>query len=110
MHEERIQMPRSFTSLLAAVIVLSYGSSHISAQTRDRTPRTAPTNLPVTSTTEHSASLAWGPSTDNSGRFSYIICCDGGRRYVTVSQSATSHTIDGLQSGKTYVFRAYAKD
>jgi len=110
MHEERIQMPRNFPSLLAAVIVLSCGSSHVSAQGRDRTPPTAPTNLTVTSTTEHSASLAWGPSTDNSGRFSYIICCDGGGRNVTVSQSVTSHTIEGLQSGKKYVFRAYAKD
>jgi hypothetical protein len=53
-------------------------------------------------------SLAWGPSTDNSGRFSYIICCAGPA--VTVSQAVTSHTLDGLQSGKTYTFRVYAKD
>ena len=53
-------------------------------------------------------SLAWGPSTDNSGRFSYIICCAG--TTVTVSQTMTSHTLEGLQSGKTYTFRVYAKD
>ena len=53
-------------------------------------------------------SLAWGPSTDNSGRFSYIICCAGST--VTVSQTMTSHTLEGLQSGKTYTFRVYAKD
>jgi chitodextrinase len=62
----------------------------------------------VTATTEHSVSLAWGPSTDNSGRFTYIICCAGPS--VTVSQTVTSHTLEGLQAGKTYVFRVYARD
>ena len=71
-------------------------------------PPTAPTNLVVTATTEHSVSLAWGSSTDNSGRFSYVICCAG--TTVTVSQTTTSHTLAGLQSGKTYTFRVYAKD
>jgi chitodextrinase len=84
-------------------------SSVLSAQTlRDRIAPTAPTNLIVTQTTEHSVSLAWGPSTDNSGRFSYIICCAG--TTVTVSQTTTSHTLEGLQSGKTYTFRVYARD
>ena len=86
----------------------SSGSSVLSAQFRDRVPPTAPTNLVVTATTEHSVSLAWSPSTDNSGRFSYIICCAG--TTVTVSQTMTSHTLEGLQSGKTYTFRVYAKD
>ena len=47
-------------------------------------------------------SLAWGPSTDNSGRFNYLICCAG--KTVTVSQTVTSHTLEGLESGKTYTF------
>jgi chitinase len=83
-------------------------SSLLSAQSRDRTPPTAPTNLIVTSTTETSASLAWGPSTDNSGTFTYVIA--GAATNVTVSQTQTSHTLTGLQSGKTYVFRVYARD
>ena len=62
----------------------------------------------VTATTEHSVSLTWGPSTDNSGSFSYIICC--ATTTVTVSQTLTSHTFEGLTPGKTYVFRVYAKD
>jgi chitinase len=90
------------------LLTLVCGSSLLSAQTRDRTPPTAPVNLMVTATTEHSVSLAWGPSTDNSGRFNYLITGTG--TTVTVSQSQTSHTIGGLQSGKTYIIRVYAKD
>jgi chitodextrinase len=53
-------------------------------------------------------SLAWGPSTDNSGAFNYIICCADVT--VTVSQTATSHTLQGLDSGATYTLRVYARD
>jgi chitodextrinase len=89
-------------------LMLVCGSSLLSAQTRDRTPPTSPSNLIATATTEHSVSLAWGPSTDNSGRFSYLITGTG--TTVTVSQTQTSHTIEGLQSGRTYTIRVYAKD
>ena len=99
----------SLSSFTAVVLTTVLGSSVLSAQfSRDRVPPTAPTNLIVTATTEHSVSLAWGPSTDNSGRFSYLICCAG--TTVTVSQTVTSHTLEGLKSGKTYIFRVYAKD
>ena len=99
----------SFAAVRILVLALLFGSSVVSAQfVRDRTPPTAPTSLVVTATTDHSVSLAWGPSTDNSGRFSYIICCAGST--VTVSQNVTSHTLEGLQSGKTYILRVYAKD
>jgi chitodextrinase len=97
------------TAVRILLLTLLCDSSVVSAQTlRDRTAPTAPINLVVTSTTEDSVSLAWGPSTDNSGRFSYLICCAGAT--VTVSQSSTTHTLEGLQSGKTYTFRVYAKD
>ena len=97
------------TALTVSLITTLFGLPALSAQTsRDRTPPTAPTNLVVTATTPHSVSLAWGPSTDDSGRFSYVICCAG--TSVTVNQSVTSHALEGLQSGKTYVLRVYAKD
>lgn len=106
-------MTRTFPSLSTAgrilLLTMLFGSSALSAQkSRDRTPPTAPTNLVVTATTEHSVSLAWDPSTDNSGRFSYII--RGGETTVTVGQEVTSHTLEDLESGKTYTFRVYAKD
>ena len=107
----RKTLPPLFIAVQILVLTLLFGSSVLSAQgsrTRDRTPPTAPTNLVVTATTEHSVSLAWGPSTDDSGSFSYVICCTS--TTVIVSQAVTSHTFEGLQSGKTYVFRVYAKD
>jgi chitodextrinase len=96
---------------IQVLVLIVCGVSLVSAQsfrTSDRVPPTAPTNLVVTATTEHSASIAWGPSTDNSGRFSYVICCAGST--VTVGQTQTSHTLEGLQSGRTYILRVYAKD
>ena len=92
------------------MLLMLLGSSTVSAQVirRDRIPPTTPTNLVVTATTSHSVSLAWGPSTDNSGSFSYVICCAGST--VTVSQTVTSHTLQGLNSGATYTLRVYAKD
>jgi chitinase len=109
-------MPRTLASMLTAMQILALtllggAWSDVHAQgtrIRDRTPPTAPANLVVTATTEHSVSLAWGPSTDNSGKFSYLICC--ATTTVTVGQAFTSHTLEGLQSGKTYVLRVYAKD
>ena len=102
------RFPRLFTAAQIVALTLLCRASHVSAQARDRTAPTAPTNLMVTSSTETSASLAWGPSTDNSGKFNYVIA--GGPTNVTVSQAQTSQTLTGLQSGKTYIFRAYARD
>ena len=79
---------------------LPHSESH-QADSADRTRRHA-------ATTAHSVSLAWGPSTDNSGTFSYLICCAGPA--VTVSQTVTTHTLEGLSSGATYVLRVYARD
>jgi hypothetical protein len=100
-------LPSSVTVLGALTLAVLLGSSVPSAQAfgfRDRVKPTAPTNLVVTATTEHTLSLAWGPSTDNSGRFSYLICCPGGTN-ITVSQTQTSYTVEGLQSGQTYFVR-----
>lgn len=98
---------RLSVSIQLALLAVLVGSSQLSAQ-RDRMPPTAPTNLMVTATTEHSVSLAWGPSTDNSGKFNYLI--SGAGPTVTLGQAQTSHTVEGLQSGKTYTIRVYVRD
>jgi chitodextrinase len=100
------RMPLLFTTVL--LIVAVSGSSHLSAQARDRTPPTTPTNLVATATTTTSASLSWGPSSDNSGTFNYYI--SGAGPAVIVPQTVTSHTITGLLPGRTYTFRVAARD
>jgi chitinase len=108
-------MTRNFRLLLSKVgiwiLFIFFCSSTVWGQgirPRERVPPTAPTNLVVTALTPHSVSLAWGPSTDNSGSFNYVICC--AKATVTVAQTVTSRTLEGLDSGATYVLRVYAKD
>ena len=74
----------------------------------DTTPPTTPTNLRVTATTTTSVTLAWNPSTDNSGTFSYVVKQDN--LSWTVSQSQTSYTLTWLSPGRTYSFHVYAVD
>ena len=56
---------------------------------RDRTPPTKPTNLRVTGTAPSSVSLAWNPSTDNSGLFSYRTTASNGYS-MSAPQTATT--------------------
>jgi chitinase len=75
---------------------------------RDRTPLTKPTNLRVTSVSAYYVSLAWNPSTDNSGSFSYKVWVSYGQTY-TVNQSQTTFTFF-LVPNNTYSFFVYAVD
>jgi chitodextrinase len=74
----------------------------------DSTPPTAPTNLRYTSLSFKSVTLAWDPSTDNSGSFSYSVNKDG--QGFTVPQGQTTFTIDWLSPGRTYSFYVTAVD
>jgi len=89
----------AFALVLALAVV-----GPVAAAARDRTPPTMPTNLRVTSLSHKSVTLAWDPSTDNSGSFSYHVNKDG--QSFTVPQTRTSYTIDWLSPGQTYTFYA----
>jgi chitodextrinase len=105
-------MTVSRTGIVAAIALLlaSPGSSTILAQGRDRTPPTTPTNLRVTGVTPYTVSLAWNASTDNSGKFSYIICC-ANVSSQTVPQTATTVVYTaGLEAGRTFTLRISARD
>jgi len=78
------------------------------ATSRDRTPPTTPTNLRITSLSHKSVTLAWDPSTDNSGSFSYSVNKDG--QSFTVPQTRTTYTIDWLSAGRSYTFYVTAVD
>jgi hypothetical protein len=94
-------------ALLLALVLLPAAAG---AAGRDRTPPTTPTNLRVTGTTPYSVSLAWNPSTDNSGSFSYVICCSYSQS-ATVPQALTSFTYTAeMEAGRTFTFRVYARD
>lgn len=74
----------------------------------DSTPPTTPTNLRVTAVTKTSVALAWDPSTDNSGAFSYVVKLDN--LSLTVPQNQTTYAPNWLSPGRTYTFYVYAVD
>jgi len=77
---------------------------------RDRVRPSTPTNLRITGNTSYSVSLAWNPSTDNSGSFSYRIRHSWGYE-ATVPQTETSFTwTTNLEPRSTYYFNVYAVD
>ena len=70
---------------------------------RDRTKPTTPEALRVTGVTSTSVSLAWGPSSDNSGSFTYSVRESSGAARG-VPQTQTAYTWTGLTPGRTYRF------
>jgi fibronectin type 3 domain-containing protein len=93
---------------LALVLAFVVVDSAAAATSRDQTPPTTPTNLRVTSLSAKSVTLAWSPSTDNSGSVSYSVYKDG--QAFTVPQGQTTYTIDWLSPGRTYSFYVTASD
>jgi hypothetical protein len=76
---------------LALVLGLVVFGSVAAASARDRTPPTTPTNLRVTSLSHKSVTLAWDPSTDNSGSFSYSVNKDGQGFNVPMTQRRSTN-------------------
>jgi chitodextrinase len=76
---------------------------------RDRTPPTTPTNLRVTEVSSTSVTLAWDPSTDNSGSFFYVLSSNTGA-LASASMTSTTYTWTQLTPGTTYTFRIRARD
>lgn len=99
----------SLSTVITLVLALILPASPALAA-RDRTPPTTPTNLHVTAMTSYSVSLAWNPSSDNSGSLSYIICCSG-TSSETFPGPASSHVYRaGLEAGRSFTLRIVAVD
>jgi fibronectin type 3 domain-containing protein len=107
MTARKVVVRRAAGAALALALALVVVGS-VAAAARDRTPPTTPTNLRVTSLGHTSVTLAWDPSTDNSGSFSYSVNKDG--QSFTVPQTRTTYTIDWLSPGQTYTFYVTAVD
>jgi fibronectin type 3 domain-containing protein len=99
---------RAAGAALALVLALVVVGSVAAATQGDRTPPTTPTNLRVTSVSHKSVTLAWDPSTDKSGSFSYSVNMNG--LSFTVPQTQTTYTITSLSAGQTYSFYVTAVD
>jgi chitodextrinase len=97
----------AMVALILVVLVSAFGTSPALAA-RDRTPPTKPTNLRVTSVSSYNVSLAWNPSTDNSGTFSYRVVISDGSTY-TVPQTQTTFN-DFVAPIGTYSYYVYAVD
>ena len=92
---------------MLAVLVSLFGTSTALAA-RDRKPPTKPTNLRATSLTAHNVTLAWNPSTDDSGSFTYRVWVSWGST-TTLPQTQTTYSV-GLVPANTYSFYVYAVD
>jgi len=81
----------------------------------DNIKPTAPGNFRVTGVTPFSVSLAWSPSKDNSGKFSYRLWSSAGLTGAGITRflpkTTTSYTWTLLiYPGTSYTFRLYAVD
>ncbi len=99
---------RAVVILVVLALLISLFGTTPALAARDRKPPTKPTNLRVTSLTPHNVTLAWNPSTDNSGTFSYRVFVSFGFT-DTVPQTQTTYSI-GLVPANTYSFYVYAVD
>lgn len=77
---------------------------------RDRSAPTTPTNLHTTAITQTSVTLAWNPSTDNSGSVTYRIQMASIYNSSAMETTQTSLTWTSLSTNTTYSFYVFAFD
>jgi chitodextrinase len=97
-------------TILLVVAVFAWSVMPAQAARRDRQRPTTPTNLRVTGMTAYSVSLAWDPSSDNSGSFSYTVCCSNVHSETFPGPASTHVYRAGLQAGYTFTLRIVAHD
>ena len=98
-----------FAAAFCAVATLVGVTLTAVAAPPDKKPPTTPTNLHVTAISPTSVSLAWNPSTDNSGSFFYVFYANN-VVVANASMTATSTTLTGLNSSTTCTFKMRARD
>lgn len=101
------RLPTLIAILLVLLLLLPASPA---AAARDRKPPTTPTDLRVTGMTPYTVSLAWNPSTDNSGNVTYTICCANVSSETFPGPASTRVYRAGLEAGRTFTLRISAKD
>ncbi len=93
------------TMLLALV-----ATGALAAPPTDRKAPTTPTDLRITGISSYTVSLAWNPSTDNSGSFRYKICCANvSSQWVNAPASSAVYSA-GLEPSRPFTLRIWAVD
>ena len=98
-----------FVATLLLVLALVFGVTPAQAA-RDKTPPTTPSHLRVTGMTPYTVSLAWNPSTDNSGSVTYTICCANVSSETFPGPASSRVYTAGLESGRTFTLFIVARD
>jgi chitodextrinase len=98
---------RALRLVVLVVTLLILTPAAVSYAARDRTAPTTPSNLRITGSTATSVSLAWNPSTDNSGNWWYIVAGAGS---IRVDPPNTTLTRAPLAQNRTFTFTVYAVD
>ncbi len=101
---------RRTTSVLLAV-VFAFVMITAPAVPQDKSKPTMPGNFRMVAKTAYTVTLAWNPSSDNSGNFSYYLwgAYNVGPT-VVLPKTATTYTFKALYPGNSYTFGIYARD
>ena len=97
------------SAMLTILLVLAFTASPVLAA-NDRKPPTTPTNLRVTGMTPYTVSLAWNPSTDNSGSVTYTICCANVSSETFPGPASSRVYRAGLEAGRSFTLFIVARD
>jgi chitodextrinase len=93
-----------------ALALALFAIAPTAAAGRDRTKPTTPGNFRVTAVTAYTVTVAWNPSSDDSGSFHYHLSGAYGVAPVVLPRTATSHTFAALYPRNDYWFFIYARD
>ena len=106
MNQRKLAKLAVLTALMLVIVTATFPAS----AARDRKPPTTPTNLRVTGMTAYTVSLAWNPSTDDSGSVTYSICCANVSSETFPGPASSRVYRAGLEAGRSFTLRIVAKD
>ena len=98
------------TPVLLPALLLALPLAASAAPPQDRKPPTTPTNLRVTAVGPYSVTLAFNPSTDNSGSFQYVACCANVSSQTFPGMGSSVVYTAGLDPSRPWTLRLYARD